>query len=124
MLPRRTYTTITLTMLLVSGTVWTIIAMLWIHGLSLRYPAPFIGMPGRCCFLEVKILSDMEVSPSFRQLSLLAIYGMYAYICCCMVRAQKYDGLVELSGVRAGKGRIFGWAVPLRLLSLLENELF
>ena len=34
-------------MLLVSGTVWTAIAMLWIHGLNLRYPAPFIGMPGR-----------------------------------------------------------------------------
>ena len=60
MLPRRTYTTITLTMLLVSGTVWTIIAMLWIHGLSLRYPAPFIGMPGRCCFFEIEILSDKE----------------------------------------------------------------
>ena len=40
---RRTYTTITLTMLLVSGSMWTAIAMLWIHGLDLRYPAPFIG---------------------------------------------------------------------------------
>ena len=32
-----------MTMLLVSGSVWTAIAMLWIHGLDLRYPAPFIG---------------------------------------------------------------------------------
>ena len=30
-------------MLLVSGSMWTAIAMLWIHGLDLRYPAPFIG---------------------------------------------------------------------------------
>ena len=96
MFPRRTYTTITLTMLLVSGTVWTIIAMLWIHGLSLRYPAPFIGMPGRCWFLEIKIFSDMEVAPSYKQLSLLAIYGMYAYIYRYMVRALAYDRLVEV----------------------------
>ena len=45
----RTYLTLTLTMLLVSFTVWTGLAMLWMHGLSLRYPAPFIGMPGRFC---------------------------------------------------------------------------
>ena len=75
MFPRRTYTTITLTMLLVSGTVWTLIAMLWIHGLSLRYPAPFIGMPGRCWFLEIKIFSDMEVAPSYKLLTLIAIHG-------------------------------------------------
>ena len=96
MFPRRTYTTITLTMLLVSGTVWTIIAMLWIHGLSLRYPAPFIGMPGRCCFLEIKIFSDMEVALSYKQLSLLAINGLYAYIYRYMVRALAYDRLVEV----------------------------
>ena len=60
-------------MLLVSGTVWTMIAMLWIHGLSLRYPAPFIGMPGRCWFLEIEILLDIEEAPPYKQLALLAI---------------------------------------------------
>ena len=45
----RTYLTLTLTMLLVSGAVWTGLATLWMHGFSLRYPAPFIGMPGRFC---------------------------------------------------------------------------
>ena len=34
-------------MLIISGLMWTCLAMAWIHGLTLRYPAPFIGMPGK-----------------------------------------------------------------------------
>ena len=47
MLSLRTYVTLTTIMLAVSLLTWTALALLWIHGLSLRYPAPFIGMPGR-----------------------------------------------------------------------------
>ena len=47
-------------MLLVSGTVWTGLAMLWIHGFSLRYPAPFIGMPGRFCNTVIFIIITID----------------------------------------------------------------
>ena len=56
-------------MLLVSGTVWTAIAMLWIHGLNLRYPAPFIGMPGRMSgiFSAFYVLSHSFPKPWYKE---------------------------------------------------------
>jgi hypothetical protein len=43
----RTYLTLTAILLTVSGLTWTALALAWTIGLGLRYPAPFIGMPGR-----------------------------------------------------------------------------